>query len=133
MFDIRSEIWRRSLRKFHSWKTSLVRFILSRTETRQLVVYLYLNMVYNTYLRGTVVVVLTTAKLHSTKPEFKFWAGSNPTRSVSEIGDDENLWQWSQLKAKLNAFCRSIIQQKQFIIIIITEQNLKKVLNLLKV
>ena len=43
------------------------------------------------------------------------------SRGVSEIlriyGED--LWQWSWLEIKLNTFCRSIIPQKQFIVIII--------------
>ena len=29
--------------------------------------------------------VITTAQLHSTKPELRFWAGSNPARGVSGI------------------------------------------------
>ena len=37
------------------------------------------------------VVVITTAQLHSTKPEFRFCAGSNPARGVSEIRDGEDL------------------------------------------
>ena len=37
------------------------------------------------------VVVITTAQLHSTKPELKFCAGSNPARGVSEIRDGEDL------------------------------------------
>ena len=37
------------------------------------------------------VVVITTAHLHSTKPELRFCAGSNPTCSVSEIHDGEDL------------------------------------------
>ena len=32
------------------------------------------------------VVFITTAQLHSTKPELRFSAGSNPVRGVSEIG-----------------------------------------------
>ena len=35
--------------------------------------------------------VITTAQLHSTKPELRFWAGSNPARVVSEIRDGEEL------------------------------------------
>ena len=65
------------------------------------------------------VVVITTAQLHSTKPEIRFCAGSNPARGVSEIRDGEDLWQWSRLKIRLNAFRRSTIPQKQFITIII--------------
>ena len=65
------------------------------------------------------VVVITTAKLHSSKPELRLCAGSNPVRGVSEIHDGEDLWQWSRLEIRLNAFRRSTIPQKQFIIIII--------------
>ena len=35
---------------------------------------------------------------------------------VSEIRDGEDLWQWSRLEITLNAFCRSTIPQKKFII-----------------
>ena len=37
------------------------------------------------------VVVITSAQLHSTKPELRFCAGSNPTHGVSEIRDGEDL------------------------------------------
>ena len=37
------------------------------------------------------VVVITTAQLHSTKPELRFCTGSNPARWVSEIRDGEDL------------------------------------------
>ena len=37
------------------------------------------------------VVVITTAQLHSTKPELRFCTGSNPARGVSEIRDGEDL------------------------------------------
>ena len=37
------------------------------------------------------VVVITTAQLHSTKPELRFCAGSNPARGVLEIHDGEDL------------------------------------------
>ena len=43
-----------------------------------------------------------TAQLHSTKPELRFCASSNPVLGVSEIRDDEDLWQWSPLKIRLN-------------------------------
>ena len=61
------------------------------------------------------VVVITTAQLHSAKPEVRLCASSNPARGVSEIRDGEDLWQWSWLEIRLNAFRRSTIQQKQFI------------------
>ena len=59
--------------------------------------------------------VITTAQLHSTKPELRF---SNPVRGGLEIRDGEDLWQWSLLEIRLNAFRRSTIPQKRFIIII---------------
>ena len=37
------------------------------------------------------VVVITTAQFHSTKPELRFCAGSNPAWSMGEIRDDEDL------------------------------------------
>ena len=43
----------------------------------------------------------------------------HPARSVSEIRDDEDLWQWSRLEIRLNTFRLSTIPQKQLIIIII--------------
>ena len=73
--------------------------------------YLHLHL----WRRG--VVIITTAQLHSTKPEPRFCAGSNPPRGVSEIHDGDDLWQWSWLEISLNAFRRSTIPQKQFIII----------------
>ena len=39
----------------------------------------------------TGIVVITTAQLHSTKPELRFCAGSNPARGVSEICNGEDL------------------------------------------
>ena len=38
---------------------------------------------------------------------------------MSKIRDGEDLWQWSQLEIRLNAFRRLTMPQKQFIIIII--------------
>ena len=58
-----------------------------------------------------VTVVVTTPQLHWTKPELRFCAGSNPTRGVSEIRGGEDLWQWSLLEIKLNAFRRSTMPQ----------------------
>ena len=68
------------------------------------------------------VVVIATAQLHSTKSELRFCAGSNPARGVSEIRDGGDLWQWSRVEIRLNAFRRSTIPQNQFIIIIIINQ-----------
>ena len=66
------------------------------------------------------VVVITIARLHSTKPELKFCACSYPAHSMSEIRDGGDLWQWSLLEIRLNNFLQSTIPQKQFIIIFIT-------------
>ena len=65
------------------------------------------------------VVVIAPAQLHSTKPELRFCAGPIPALCVSEIRDGEDLWQWSRLEMRLNAFLRSTIPKEQFIIIII--------------
>ena len=65
------------------------------------------------------VVVITIAQLHSTKSELRFCAGANHIHGVSDIRDGEDLWQWSRLGIRLNAYGRSIIPQKQFIFITI--------------
>ena len=53
--------------------------------------------------RGVVLSILQ--QLHSTKPELRFCAGSNPARDVLEIYDGEDgQWQWSQLEIRLSAF-----------------------------
>ena len=62
------------------------------------------------------VVVITTGQLHWTNPERRFCGSSNSASGVSEIHDGEDLWQWSLLEIRLNAFRRSTITQKQFII-----------------
>ena len=62
--------------------------------------------------------VITIAQLHSSKPEFRFCAGENPARSVSEICNPEYLWQWSRMEIRTNPLRRSTILQKQFITII---------------
>ena len=86
--------------------------------------YTHINGLNRTWRRGEQwtwrrgVVVITTAQLHSTKPELRFCVGSNPAGSVSEIRDGEDLLQWSRLKIRLNAFRQSTILQKQLIIMI---------------
>ena len=57
------------------------------------------------------VVVITTAQLHSMKPELRFCTGSNPVPGLLEIRDGEDFCQWSRLEIRLNAFCRSTILQ----------------------
>ena len=47
------------------------------------------------------VLVIITIQPHSTKPDLRFCAGSNPARGVSEIRDGEDLWQWSWLEIRL--------------------------------
>ena len=58
-----------------------------------------------------------TPQLHSTKPELRFSVGSKAAHGVLEICHGENLWQFCRLKIRLNAFRRSMLPQKQFIII----------------
>ena len=65
------------------------------------------------------VVVITTAQLHSTKPELRFCKGSNLACGMSKICNGGDLWQWSRLEIRQNVFRRSTILQKQFIITII--------------
>ena len=72
------------------------------------------------------VVVITTAQLYSTKPEIRFCPGSNPARGLSEIRDGEDLWQWSRVEIRLDAFPRSTIPQNQFIIFIFIINALSK-------
>ena len=48
--------------------------------------------------------VITTAQLHSAKPELRICTGSNAAVGVSETWEDEDLWQWSQLQIRLNTF-----------------------------
>ena len=69
-------------------------------------------------IKARLIVVITTAQLHSTKPELRFCADLNLVPGVSEIHDGEDLWQWCRLEIKQNAFRRSTIPQKQFIIFI---------------
>ena len=69
--------------------------------------------------------VITTAQLHSTKPGLSYCAGLNPALAVSEIRNGEDLRQWSPLEIRLNAFRRSTVPQKQFIIIIIQTKKQK--------
>ena len=66
-------------------------------------------------LKNLITSIISTAQLHSIKPEIMFCAVSNPARSVVEIRDGEDLWQWSRLEIRLNAIRRSTILQKQHI------------------
>ena len=49
----------------------------------------YITLPKHLWRRG--VVVITTAQLHSIKPELRFCAGSNPARNVSDIRDGDDL------------------------------------------
>ena len=51
--------------------------------------YIFLTVLYIMWCRD--VVVITPVQLHSTKPELRFCAGSNPSCGVSEICDGEDL------------------------------------------
>ena len=61
--------------------------------------------------------IITTAQLHSTKPELRFCTGSNPARSVSEIRSGEDLWHWSWLEIRLNGFRWSTIPQNNLLLL----------------
>ena len=52
--------------------------------------YAHIHTAQHSFLRRGVMAI-ATAQLHSTKPEFRFCAGSNPARSVSEIHDGEKI------------------------------------------
>ena len=65
------------------------------------------------------VVVTTTAQLHSTNPELRFYTISNSARGMLGIRGGEDLWQWSRLEQSPNTFRRSTIPRKQLMIIII--------------
>ena len=73
---------------FESIKTAQVSYLL-------VMIILFNNSLQNReclkkiYRHG--VVVITIAQLHSTKPELRFCAGSNPAHGVSEIRDGEDL------------------------------------------
>ena len=66
--------------------------------------------------------VIITVHLH-TKAELKLYICSNPASSVSEIFDNENLWQWSQLDLRPNSFRWSTIPQNQFKITITNNKS----------
>ena len=67
-------------------KSSLVHFALMFAF---LVIKITFSVVMSSWCRG--VVFITTAQLHSTKPELRFCASPNSDRGVSEIRDGENL------------------------------------------
>ena len=46
---------------------------------------------YATYPWYCCVVVITTAQIHSTKPDLRFCTSSNPAYGISEICDGNNL------------------------------------------
>ena len=80
--------------------------------------------------RGVVIaVVINIAQLHLTKSTLRLY----PARGMSEIRDGEDLWQWSRLEIKLNAFRRSTIPQKKFILIIYWMKSLYFISKLLSI
>ena len=72
------------------------------------------NFILSNYTRHEVVVI-TTARFHSTKPEA-------PACFVSEICGGEDLWQWSQLKLRLDVFHWSTTPQKKFYLSVFSDQ-----------
>ena len=57
------------------------------------------------------VVVITSAQLHSTKPELRFYAGSNSARGVSEIRDGNK----AERLSSVNHTTKTIHHHHQFI------------------
>ena len=68
------------------------------------VIYLCQLMHLGTWCMVYYVVIITSAKLHTTKPELRFCSGLNPTRGLSEIWDDEDHYEeihrkkWKNIK-----------------------------------
>ena len=48
-------------------------------------------LIFTGVIGVVIVVVITTAQIHSFKPELRFFAGSNPARGMWEIRDGEDL------------------------------------------
>ena len=110
----------KGIKKWYYWKFYLVEFIKVLLQTTKgydlpILTIVKSDCKIELYLeRCRVVMVMTTAQLHSTKPELRLCASSNPAPVVSEIREGEDLWQWLRMEIRLNAFRRSIIPQKQF-------------------
>ena len=51
---------------------------------------IYFSYFATTFIIRPRVVIITTAQLHSSKPEFRLCAGSNPNRGVLDIRDGED-------------------------------------------
>ena len=73
----------------------------TNTNTHIINIYKYKNIyMYMVYY----VVIITSAKLHTTKPELRFCSGLNPARGLSEIWDDEDHYEeihrkkWKNIK-----------------------------------
>ena len=60
--------------------------------------------------------IITTVQLHLANSEFRFCAGSNPHRCVSEICDGQNLGQWSRVEIRCKQLSSVNYNTKQFII-----------------
>ena len=73
--------------------------------------------------------VLTTAKLHSTRPELRFCVGLSPARGVSEIRDGEDLVTFTEkiLNGKLHFLCSGYfnigVSVSKFKIVILKRQS----------
>ena len=90
-----------------AWNLLLLYFHHCSSWKKQFCCFRQICLVYVSKNTCRGVVVMNNAQLHSTKPEFKFCSGSNPALNVMEIRDGKDLWQWSRLEIRLNAFCRS--------------------------
>ena len=99
-------------KRFKIYWPNLKTWIKKRLHWVWLFFFLAWFLLLESFFRRRGVVVITTTQLHSTKPGLRFCAGSKPACGVSEIRDGEDLWQWSRLEIRLNAFRRSTIPQK---------------------
>ena len=73
-------------------------------------------------MRHCGVVIINTAKLHSTRPKLRFSTSSNPAYDMSKICGGEDLWPWSLLEMRLHAFRKSTIPHKKIHHIVTTSK-----------
>ena len=91
---------------YYSWccKSSYMEVFFKEVAFKNFVKFSGKHLCRSLYCRKTLVSesLLANAQLHSTKPEFRFCASSNPACVVWEVCDGEDLWQWPRLEIRLN-------------------------------
>ena len=80
---------------------------------------IYISTQYQKLRYSSDVVLQWLSLLHNFIQETKVQRKFKSCLGVSEIRNGEDLWQWSRLEIRLNAFRQLTISQKQFIIIFI--------------